>query len=95
MPGLLAHALKQEISLPVERPIVLMQTASQLRKLHTGRGLKDGLACLDEWLPGSPGEVPSLPRENLIRHLVHGLFCSHETLPPSTYSSLLVPVISL
>jgi hypothetical protein len=47
MPSLLAHALKQEIGLPVARLLVLVHTASQLFKLHTSRSLKDGLQRLD------------------------------------------------
>jgi hypothetical protein len=95
MPGLLAHALKQQTSLPVARLLVLVHTASQLFKLAASRSLKDGLACLAEWLPGSPGEDTRLPREDFLCHLGQGLFCSHETLPPSAYSSLLAAVISL
>jgi hypothetical protein len=42
-PSLRGRALKQEISLPVARRLVLVRTASQLLKLPTGRGLKDSL----------------------------------------------------
>src|SRR5215203_336302 len=83
MSGLLAHALKQEIGLPVARLLVLVHTASQLFKLAPGRGLKDGLKRLDERPSGSPGEGPRLPREDLLRHLLDGLFCSHESPSPS------------
>src|SRR4051794_11172856 len=95
MPGLLAHALKQEIGLPVARLLVLVRTAPQLFELLTGRGLKDGLQRLDERSSGSPGHCPRLPPQNLLRHLAHGLFCSHESSSPSVYSSLLAAVISL
>src|SRR5829696_5246785 len=88
MPSLLAHALKQEIGLPVARLLVLVHTASQLFKLAPGRGLKDGLKRLDERFSSSLAEGPRLPRENLLRHLVDGLFCSHEISSPS--ASLLV-----
>src|SRR5215217_5213899 len=88
MPSLLAHALKQEIGLPVARLLVLVHTASQLFKLAAGRGLKDGLKRLDERFSSSLAEGPRLPRENLLRHLVDGLFCSHESSSPS--ASLLV-----
>lgn len=47
MPSLLTHALKQEVCLPVTRLLVLVHTASQLFKLHTSRGLKDGLKRFD------------------------------------------------
>ena len=42
MPSLLAHALKQEICLPVARLLVLVRTTPQLFELPTGRGLYDG-----------------------------------------------------
>jgi hypothetical protein len=44
MPSLLAHALKQEIGLPVAHLLVLVRTAPQLFKLAPGRGLNDGRA---------------------------------------------------
>ena len=83
MPSLLAHARKQEISLPVARPLVLVHTASQLFKLHTSRSLKDSLKRLDERFSCSLGESPSLPTEYLLRHLVDALFGSHESPSPS------------
>src|SRR5919107_1465911 len=83
MPSLLAHARKQEISLPVARPLVLVHTASQLFKLHTRRSLKDSLKRLDERFSCSLGEGPSLPTEYLLRHLVDALFGSHESPSPS------------
>src|SRR5215208_1761535 len=83
MSSLLAHALKQEISLPVARLLVLVRTAPQLFKLAAGRGLKDGLQRLDERFSSSLGEGPRLPTEYLLRHLVDGLFCSHEISSPS------------
>src|ERR671911_477756 len=88
IPSLLTHALKQQISLPVARLLVLVRTTSQLFKLPTGRGLYDGLKRLDERFSSSLSEGPRLPRENLLRHLVDGLFCSHESSSPS--ASLLV-----
>src|SRR3954454_3196397 len=78
MPGLLAHALEQEIGLPGARLLVLVLTEPQLFELPTGRGLEDGLLCLEERFSGPLGHGPRLPRENLLRHLAHGLFCSHE-----------------
>src|SRR5215218_3596932 len=95
MTSLLAHALKQEIGLPVARLLVLVHTASQLFKLAPGRGLKDGLKRLDERFSRSLGLGPRLPREDLLRHLLDGLFCSHESSSPSAYSSLVAAVISL
>ncbi len=76
MPSLLTHALKQEIGLPVARLLLLVRPAPQLFKLHTGRGLKDGLQRLNERFSSSLGEGPRLPPENLLRHLVDGLICS-------------------
>jgi hypothetical protein len=93
--SLLAHALKQEISLPVARLLVLVCTASQLFKLAPGRGLKDGLKRLDERFSSSLGEDPRLPPQDHLRHLVDGLFCSHETYSPLAYSSLVAAVTSL
>jgi hypothetical protein len=95
MPSLLTHALKQEICLPVARLLVLVRTAPQLFELPTGRSLKDGLKRLDERFSSSLGQGPSLPRENVLRHLVDGLFCSHESSSASPYSSLVAAVISL
>src|SRR5215210_4438022 len=79
IPSLLTHALKQQISLPVARLLVLVRTEPQLFKLPTGRGLKDGLQRLEERFSGSLGEGPSTPPQDHLRHLVDGLFCSHET----------------
>jgi hypothetical protein len=95
MSSLLAHALKQQISLPVARLLVLVRSASQLFKLHTRRSLYDGLKRLDERYSGSLGQGPRLPPENLLRHLADGLFCSHEISSPWAYSSLVAAVISL
>jgi hypothetical protein len=95
MPSLLTHALKQEICLPVAHLLVLVRTAPQLFELPTGRSLYDGLQRLDERLSSSLGQGPSLPTEYLLRHLVDGLFCSHESPSPSAYSSLVAAVISL
>jgi hypothetical protein len=95
MPSLLTHALKQQISLPVAHLPVLVRAAPQLFKLAPGRGLYDGLKRLDERFSSSLGQGPRLPRENLLRHLVDGLFCSHESPSPSAYSSLVAAVISL
>src|SRR5215204_7433685 len=83
MSSLLANPLKQEIGLPVARLLVLVRTAPQLFKLPTGRGLYDGLKRLDERSSGSLGQGPRLPTEYLLRHLVYGLFCSHESSSPS------------
>src|SRR5215216_1827128 len=95
MLSLLTHALKQEIGLPVARLLLFVRTAPQLFKLAAGRGLNDGLKRLDERFSSSLGEGPRLPRENLLRHLVDGLFCSHEISSPSAHSSLVAAVISL
>src|SRR5215212_362695 len=95
MSRLLTPALKQEIGLPVAYLLVSVRTAPQHFKLAPGRGLKDGLQRLDERLSGSLGVGPRLPRENLPRHLAHGLFGSHESSSPSVYYSLLAAVISL
>jgi hypothetical protein len=94
MPSLLTHALKQEISLPVAHLLVLVQTAPQLFELPTRRSLKDGLKRLDERFSGSLDQGSRLPPENLLRHLVDGLFWSHEISSPSAYSSLVAAVIS-
>src|SRR5215204_4063614 len=95
MPSLLTHALKQQIGLPVAHLLLLVRSASQLFKLPTGRGLNDGLQRLEERSSGSLGQGPRLPREYLLRHLVDGLFCSHEISSPSAYSSSVAAVISL
>jgi hypothetical protein len=95
MPSLLTHALRQEISLPVACLLVSVRTAPLLFKLPTGRGLYDGLKRLDERFSSSLGEGPRLPTENLLCHLVDGLFGSHEISSPSVYSSLVAAVISL
>ena len=55
MPGLLAHALEQEIGLPVARLLVSVRTAPQLFELAPGRGLEDGLKRLHERFSGSLG----------------------------------------
>jgi hypothetical protein len=78
MSGLLTHALEQEVGLPVARLLVSVRTAPQPFELAPGRGLEDGLKRLDERHPGSLGQGPRLPPEDLLRHLAHGLFCSHE-----------------
>src|SRR5215211_6775873 len=72
MPSLLAHALKQEISLPVAHLLVLVRTAPQLFKLAAGRGLYDGLQRLDERFSSSLGQGPRLPPQDHLRHLVGG-----------------------
>jgi hypothetical protein len=66
--SLLAHARKQEISLPVARLLVLVRAASQLFKQHTRRSLNDGLQRLEERCSSSPGEGPRLPKECLLNH---------------------------
>jgi hypothetical protein len=78
MLSLLTHTLKQEISLPIAHLLILVHTAPHLFKLAPGRGLYDGLQRLDERFSSSLGLGPRLPRENLLRHLVDSLFCSHE-----------------
>src|SRR5215207_3357395 len=83
MLSLLTHTLKQQICLPVASLLVLVRTAPQLFKLAPGRSLYDGLKRLDERSSGSLGEGPCLPTEYLLRHLLHGLFCSHEISSPS------------
>src|SRR5215204_637253 len=93
--SLLTHALKQQICLPVARLLVLVRTAPQLFKLAPGRSLKDYLQRLQERFSSSLGKCPCLSRENLLRHLAHGLFCSHESSSPWAYSSLVAAVISL
>ena len=101
MSSLLTHTLEQEICLPVAHLLVLVHTAPQLFKLAAGRGRYDGLKRLKERFSSSLGESPRLPPENLLRHLAHGLFCSHERVlllrspSPSAYSSLVAAVISL
>jgi hypothetical protein len=95
MPSLLTHALKQKICLPVTHLLVSVRTTPQLFKLPTGRSLNDGLKRLDERSSGSLGQGASLPTEYLLRHLVDGLFCSHESSSPWAYSSLVAAVISL
>ena len=95
MPSLLTHALKQEICLPVAHLLILVRATPQLFKLAPGRGLKDGLQRLEERFSSSLGEGPRLPRECLLRHLAHGLFCSHEISSASPYSSLGAAVMSL
>ena len=55
MPGLLAHALEQEIGLPVACLLVSVRTAPQLFELAPGRGLEDGLKRLHERFSGSLG----------------------------------------
>src|SRR5215218_1000303 len=83
MPSLLTHALKQEISLPVAHLLVLVRTAPQLFELPTSRNLKDGLKRLDKRSSGLLGEGSGLPQEDLLSHLVDGLFCSHRLPSPS------------
>src|SRR5829696_5024111 len=95
MPSLLTHALKQEICLPVAHLLVSVLTAPQLFKLAAGRSLYDYLKRLDERFSSSLGLGHRLPQENLLRHLVDGLLCSHESSSPSPYSSLVAAVISL
>ena len=80
MSGLLAHAVEQRVSLPVARLLVLVRTASQLFQLVPGRGLEDGRKRLGERFSGLPGEDPRLPPEDLPRHLVDCLLCSHNRL---------------
>src|SRR5215217_460654 len=83
MPVLLAHALEQEIGLPVARLLVLVLTEPQLFELAPGRGLEDGLKRLHERFSGPLGQGPRLPRECLLSHFIDGLFCSHVCPSPS------------
>jgi hypothetical protein len=46
-------------------------------------------------LSGSMGLGLRLPPQDHLRHLVDGLFCSHESSSPLAYSSLGAAVISL
>ena len=78
MPGLLTHALEQQIGLPVARLLVSVRTAPQLFELPTRRGLNDGRKRFEERFSGSLGQGPRLPPECLLSHFVDGLFCSHE-----------------
>ena len=66
MPGLLTHALEQEIGLPVAHLLVSVRTVPQLFELPTGRGLKHGRKRLEERFSGSLGQGPRLPRECLL-----------------------------
>src|SRR5215211_2419693 len=93
MSSLLAHALKQEICLPVAHLLVLVRTAPQLFKLAAGRGLYDGLQRLDARFSSSLGQGPRLPPQDHLRHLVDGLFCPHDCPSPWAYSSLLAAAI--
>jgi hypothetical protein len=61
MPSLLTPALKQQISLPVARLLILVRTTSQLFKLEAGRGLEDGRKRLEERFSSSLGEGSRLP----------------------------------
>jgi hypothetical protein len=70
MLSLLAGALKQEISLPVARLLVLVQTDSQLFQLAAGRGLNYSRTRLSARLSGSLNLGPRLPTEDLFCHLV-------------------------
>jgi hypothetical protein len=67
--GLLAHARKQEISLPIACLLVLMWSASQLFKLHARLSPNDSLQRLQERFSISPGEGSRLPQECLLSHL--------------------------
>ena len=67
IPSLLTHALKQQISLPLARLLLLVRTTSQLFKLAPGRGLNDGLQRLDERFSSSLGEGPRLPPQDHLR----------------------------
>jgi hypothetical protein len=78
MPGLLTHALEQEVCLPVARLLVSVRTAPQLFELPTGRGLEDARKRLEERFSGSLGQGLRLPPECLLGHFLDGLFCSHE-----------------
>src|SRR5215213_1108328 len=90
MSNLLAHALKQEIGLPVACFFVFVQTASQFFKLPTCRGLNDGRARRGERLSGSPGKDPRLPTEDLLGHLGDALFGLHRLSLPTRVVSFIV-----
>src|SRR5215204_5505871 len=77
MSSLLAHALKQEISLPVAYLFVLVPADSQLFKLAASRGPSDGYTRFSKRSSGSLGVGPRLRRENLLRHLGQGLIGLH------------------
>jgi hypothetical protein len=82
MSGLLAHALEQQVSLPVARLLVLVQTTSQLLELVPGRGLEDGLQRLGERFSGLPGQDSRLPPEDLLRHDCGTLRLTPRRWPP-------------
>ena len=90
MPSLLAHALEEEIGLPVACFFVFVQTASQFFKLPTCWGLNDGRARRGERLSGSPGTDPRLPTEDLLGHLGHTLFGLHRLSLPTRVVSFIV-----
>ena len=77
MPGLLAHALEQEVCLPVARQLVSVRTAPQPFELVPGPGLEDGRKRLGERFSGSLGQGPRLPPEDLDRKSTR-LNSSHE-----------------
>src|SRR5215210_1430711 len=83
MSSLRAHTLKHQISLPVARLFVFVQTASQFFKLPTCWGLNDGRARRGERLSGSPGTGPRLRTEDLLGHLGHALFGLHRLSLPT------------
>jgi hypothetical protein len=93
--SLLAHARKQEISLPVACLLVLVRSASQLFKLHACLSPNDSLQRLQERFSISLGEDPRLPQECLLSHPADSLFGSHEISSPSAHPSLVAAVISL
>jgi hypothetical protein len=82
MSSLLAHALKQQISLPVACLLVLVQTVSQFVKLFTCRSLNDGRARHGKRLSGSLGAGTRLPTEDLLGHLRDALFGLHRLSLP-------------
>ena len=77
VPGLLAHARKKQIGLPVAYFFVLVQALSQFFKLPTCRSLNDGRTRRGQRLSGSLGTGAGLPTEDLLGHLGHALFGLH------------------
>src|SRR5215213_10421756 len=90
MPGLLAHALEQEVGLPVARLLGLVSTAPQLFELAAGRSLEDGLKRLSERFSGSPGEGLRLPRERTSCAISPTVCSARMREPFSSFGLLLV-----
>ena len=95
MSSLLAHALKQQVSLPVARLLVLVRTASQPFKLAPGRGLKDGLQRLDERFSSSLGDGSRRLHRTTCAISLTVCSARMRVLLLRFYSSLVAAVISL